>query len=129
MMRLVTSLLAIAILSGCTALRQPEELAWQAIHTIDMAQTLDGSRDPCWHEANPITQRVIGRKPTTAGVIAYGIGTGALHALISSLLIDQGYERAYAYWQMASFANSSLAVGMNHGAGVRLAKRNEVSCQ
>ena len=79
-------LVFIIALSGCISISRTE-LAWQAVHAVDVAQTLNIVNDPCYIESNPITTSLIGEQPSTGEVIAWGVGAGFLHYVhhVSSL--------------------------------------------
>jgi len=114
---------------GCETLQRPEEAAWQSLHMVDMIQTADGMRDSCVRESHPMTRQIIGEKPTTTGIAAYGLAAAGVHLLISDQLLERGYTRAYAVWQVISIADSAYAVGQNYGIGIRIGKPNKTGCQ
>src|SRR4051812_42223635 len=99
--RVIRLLAALAVVSvaflsqGCSTLQRPEELTWQTMHAVDMVQTVDGMRDSCVREGHPLTRFLIGSKPDTKRILAYGAGSAYLHLFISDIMLDQGAERAY----------------------------------
>jgi hypothetical protein len=115
---------AAAGVTGCETLRQPEEMAWQALHVADVGQTLKIPGSPCLREGHPITSLLIGRQPTKAGVLAWGAASAGVHLLISDQLAARGMDRAYAVWQFVSIGDSAASVGRNHGIGIRIGTRN-----
>jgi hypothetical protein len=55
------------------------EIAFQVLNMADAATTIDClNRDVC-HETNPI----LGRRPTTGGILAFKAAEGALHYFIA----------------------------------------------
>ena len=54
-----------ALLSGgCQSLNlSNEEIAWQTLHAVDVAQTLSAAEDPCYVEAAYFTRQLIGEQP------------------------------------------------------------------
>lgn len=121
------TLLLIA-LCGCETIRRPEELAWQAVHVADVLQTMTIPGDPCLVENDPLTRTLIGRKPSKAGVIAWGVGSAGVHLLVSNALRESGYDGAYRAWQFVSIGAAAYTVGNNHAIGIRIGKPNKVKC-
>ena len=63
-----------------------EEVAWQTLHAIDVAQTLNAAHDPCYVEAFSVTRALIGEQPSTTEVLVWGASTAALHYFVSKTL-------------------------------------------
>lgn len=122
------ALLLPLLLSGCATLQQPAEIAWQSLHAVDMAQTVDGMRDSCVRESHPITRAIIGDKPSTGAIVAYGIGSAAFHAGVSHFLETRGLSRTYAVWQVVSIADTAAAIGKGWSIGIRLGGANKTGC-
>ena len=57
------------------------EVAWHTLNAVDMLQTINFAKEyPCYHEANPLTRRIIGKSPSTGEVIAVSLFySGAIH--------------------------------------------------
>jgi hypothetical protein len=126
---IILALCIVAFLAtACETLRQPEEMTWQTMHAVDMVQTIDGMRDSCVTEGHPLTRRLIGKKPRTAEILGYGLGSAYVHLFISDLLRDQGLERAWAIWQFVSVTDTAIGMSRNHAIGVRIGKRNKTGC-
>ncbi len=104
---------------GCTTTHQ--EIAWQTLHAIDVAQTVNGpAGDPCFMEADPLTSSIIGEQPSKTEAIAWGLAAAGLHAGITWTL--QRYdapEWAQLGWQALTFTNTAYAVAQNHQHGIR----------
>lgn len=82
---LITIALA-AILCGCASMPKEQrtyEIAYQALHAIDTAQTLK-INNVAGRETNPI----LGRHPKDYEVIAYMAAEAAIHARISKAMAD-----------------------------------------
>ena len=119
---------AIAVTTGCAA--SPQEKVWQAMHLVDVAQTINGAaRDDCFQEENPITRRLIGRKPSTDAVIVWGVAMAIAHYSLDRWLTrtgraDQPGWRALRY---LAVAEKGFTVGRNHAEGTRVFGDNHCS--
>lgn len=112
------------ILAGCGSM-SPTERAWQTLHLIDVAQTIDGpALDPCFKEGS-ITRHLIGDKPEPAAVVAWGIGLSVLHAAADRWLQNAELP-APIEWTIRSvdLGYKGFTVANNHARGIRLAGRN-----
>lgn len=119
------SLLVLIVLSGCASMSRPE-LAWQAVHAVDVAQTLNIVNDPCYVESNPITTSLIGEQPSTGEVIAWGVGAGVLHYGVSRYLEHTDAPRwMQNTWQAITLTTTAGAVYSNHREGIRISGSNE----
>lgn len=111
--------LALGLLGGCQSMDR-QELTWQAVHAMDVAQTLNAASDPCYKEDAWLTKRLIGSQPSDAEVVAWGVGTAVLHAWVSNALEDRGAPVwVQKVWELGTLGHTSYAVGTNHEAGVR----------
>lgn len=126
-MKRAALVLAGLALAGCSTLKRPEEIAWQSLHVIDMAQTADGMHDSCVREGNPLTRQIIGAKPSTGEIVAYGITASILHATVSDLLRERS-PTGYKIWQAVSIMDTGYAVGKNYSIGIRLGGPNKTGC-
>ena len=124
-LRALLVLPAALLLAGCQSM-DSEELTWQALHAVDVAQTLSAADDPCYEEEAWLTRRIIGRQPSDAEVMAWGVGTAVGHAFVSSSL-----ERMEApgwvqkLWSYATISHTGLTIASNHDEGVRIFGSNE----
>ncbi len=112
-------LAALWALGGCQSM-DSDELTWQTLHAMDVAQTLNAARDPCYEEQAWLTKRLIGEQPSDASVIAWGVGTSVAHAWISGALEDRGAPVwVQKLWELGTLGHTTYAIGSNHEAGVR----------
>jgi hypothetical protein len=106
-------------LGGCQSMDR-EELTWQALHAMDVAQTLNAAGDPCYEENAWLTRRLIGSQPNDAEVMAWGVGTAVFHAWISNALEERGAPVwVQKVWELGTLGHTSYAIGTNHENGVR----------
>lgn len=122
--RAVRALLVVAglfLLGGCQSLElSREEVSWQALHAMDIAQTLSAADDPCYEEDAWLTQKLIGSQPSDAEVLAWGIGTAVGHALVSHSLEAMnapGWLRKA--WSYGTISYTGYTVASNYDEGVR----------
>lgn len=119
----VLLILAMMPVGGCTMMQR--EVAWQGLHAIDAAQTERGAgSDACYHEADPITRRLIGARPSPAGVAAWAAGEAALHYLITRALSAHAPRWALIGWQSITIGMVGSAVAHNYAIGVRIVRHN-----
>lgn len=122
------AVLACALLTGCVTLPQVNtggEVAWQALHAIDVAQTVHGAaNDPCYEEGDPITRRLIGSKPSPGGVAAWGLGLGALHYGVHWALADRAPAWLDTLYEALSVAGQAAVDHHNYSIGVRIGAQN-----
>jgi len=117
-------LAAVVGLGGCTAMRQPEEIAWQTMHVYDTLQTADIVGDPCYKEGHPITRKLIGEQPTKEGVAAWGVGSALFHAGVSELLLRKDMRKTYRVWQAITIIDTGMAISDGISVGVRVGAPN-----
>lgn len=117
------------ILSGCAslpAINDAGEIGFQTLHAVDVAQTIHGAaQDPCFYEGDTVTRRLIGGKPSTAGVLAWGAGYGIGHGLVTYALRQAGWEGAAAVWEAVTIASTAQTIGHNISVGIRLGAPNK----
>ncbi|TDJ30338.1 MAG: hypothetical protein E2O59_02720, partial [Gammaproteobacteria bacterium] len=51
--------LLLALFASCCLTLDRNELTWQTLHAVDVAQTLNAANDPCYIEKAWLTQRMI----------------------------------------------------------------------
>lgn len=113
------------LLSGCETTSR-REMTWQALHAVDVAQTLNAARDSCYREASWMTKKLIGEQPSNAEVMAWGAATALAHMWISNLLKDRDAPRwVQSAWQVGTIGQTGFAVANNHRIGVRPWGSNE----
>ena len=121
-------LLAGSVLSaGCQSLElSNEEIAWQTLHAVDIAQTLSAAQDPCYVEDAYITRQLIGSQPSTGEVLLWGAGVAVGHAWVTNLLEQQDAPRwVQKTWSYATITSTGVAIASNHSEGVRVFGANE----
>ncbi|MFU8813711.1 MAG: hypothetical protein ACNA7W_00080 [Pseudomonadales bacterium] len=103
-----------------------QELAWQALHAVDVLQTLEAARDPCYKEDAWLTQRLIGKQPSDAAVLAWGAGSAVFHAWVTHTLDQRGAPSwVQMVWDLGTLGQTAYAVGSNHRTGIRLFRSNK----
>lgn len=113
---------ATALLGGCETLHSmdQQEMTWQAMHAIDVAQTLNAASDPCYKEKAWLTSRLIGAQPSDAEVLAWGVATAVVHAWVSHTLRESDAPRwVQKVWDFGTLGHTTYAISNNHEAGVR----------
>lgn len=111
---------ALGLLTGCAA--SPAEKAWQAMHLVDVAQTINGpARDACFGEGNPLTRRLIGRQPSTEAVIVWGVAIAIAHYSVDRWLARSGHaDQAWVRMLRAlDLGYKGFTIGHNHAEGMR----------
>ncbi len=119
-----TLVLAAWAMTGCTALRQPEELAWQGMHVYDSLQTLDIVDDPCYAEGHAITRKLIGDNPSREAVAGWAIGSAVFHAGVSELLLKRDMRKTYRVWQAVTILDTGMSISDGISVGVRVGAPN-----
>lgn len=123
-MKRILTVAALVLLSGCAAMREPGEIAYQTAHAYDVIATNKTVGDPCFAEGGQITEHIIGRHPSHAGVAAWGAGFAVGHALVTEALLDHGHPTIAKVWEWVSFADTAVDVGRSWSAGVRIGSPN-----
>jgi hypothetical protein len=117
--------LAVPLFAGCQTLSR-QEMAWQALHAVDVAQTASAASDPCYVEDALITRQLIGANPSTEEVLLWGAGMAVGHAFVTNLLERSdapGWMRKT--WSYATITGTGLAVATNHSEGIRVFSDNK----
>lgn len=112
-------LAAVLLLSGCASM-PPDELAWQALHAVDTAQTVQIARSTCYWEEAPGTEQLIGHHPSTAGALTWGIGSALAHWGVSAWLTEHGPHWARPLWNAVTIGRTAYYVKNNHDQGIGL---------
>ncbi len=93
----------------------PEEYAFQAVNLADMSLTMDVKNHPNLQEANPM----LGHHPSDGAVVGFKVGAGALHAVVTELLLQHGAsQRTIRLWEWTSIGFVGYAVGSNLSLGL-----------
>jgi hypothetical protein len=126
-----TLLILTIAMAGCQSMNefQRRELAWQSLHAVDIAQTMKAAHDPCYVEQAWLTQKLIGEQPSDGEVLAWGIGSAALHYVVSKTL-EQTNAPAWIQkvWSYGSISYAGFTVADNYSNGIRLTKDNKYGC-
>ena len=113
--------------AGCQSLDfSREEIAWQTLHAVDVAQTLSAAGDPCYVEDAYVTRALIGSQPSEGEVLLWGAGMAVGHAWVTGLLerhAAPGWLRKT--WSYATITGTGIAIASNHAEGVRMFGDNE----
>ena len=110
----------LALVSGCAS--SPSEIAWQSMHLVDVAQTINGpARDECFHERDPITRSLIGRQPSTESVLLWGVGVGVAHYALDRWLANSGHadKKWVQILRALDLGAKGFTIGRNHQIGIR----------
>ena len=113
---------AVTLSAGCSSFEiSKPEIAWQALHAIDVAQTINGpAKDPCFAEGT-VTRHLIGEQPSTEGVLAWGIGLSLVHYQVDRWLEKTGRDKQ-PFWRIVrsiDIGYKGYTVARNHDLGVR----------
>ena len=118
-MQRVVAVLAITILCGCASLPRGET-TYQALHAMDMLQTLNGpAGDPCYTETGAIPNLLHGDNPSRREVVAWGVGWGLLHWGVSRELEQHAPDWMLTAWQALTIGEVAITIGHNHDIGIR----------
>lgn len=123
-------LISLVALAGCQNMSKPE-LAWQAMHFVDVAQTINGpANDPCFVEANPLTRSLIGENPSEESVLLWGMGVAFLHATASHMIEESDAPKWVEWaWHSVSLVTKGSTIIGNHNEGIRPFGRNINGCK
>ncbi|MGD8833183.1 MAG: hypothetical protein PVF57_21435, partial [Pseudomonadales bacterium] len=112
----------ILLAAGCQSLDlSGEEVAWQTLHVVDVAQTVSAAQDPCYVEDAYVTRRLIGSQPSTGEVLLWGAGMAVGHAWVTGFLERRDAPRwMQKAWSYATLTGTGVAIATNHAEGVRV---------
>jgi hypothetical protein len=115
----VVVLMLVGVMGGCQSVNK-QEMAWQALHAVDVSQTLNAASDPCYREASWMTKRLIGSQPSDTDVMIWGIATSMAHMWISKTLEERNAPGwLQVVWDLGTIGHTGHAVVNNHRNGVR----------
>ncbi len=108
--------------AGCQSLEfSADEITWQSLHAIDIAQTLSAAQDPCYVEDAYVTRKLIGEQPSQGEVLLWGAGMAVGHVWVSNLLERHDAPKwVRKTWSYATITGTGLAIATNHAEGVRV---------
>lgn len=118
-------LLVLVLLNGCAVYQDmsPQEKAWQALHLVDSAQTMNIVNNDCYDEGAFLTRKIIGEQPEKERVIAWAVGSSLLHAAVSKELDSGNYPKWMGVtWQSITLIDTGYSVYNNHGNGLTTGK-------
>ncbi len=120
-------LLGSVLSAGCQSFQlSNEEIAWQTLHAVDIAQTLSAAQDPCYVEDAYLTKRLIGEQPSTGEVLLWGAGVAVGHAFVTNFLQQRDAPGwVQKTWSYATITTTGIAIASNHSEGVRVFGDNE----
>ena len=102
------------------------EAAWQTVHVVDIAQTVNIARSPyVLHEDDPIGRPLLSAHPTTGRVYAVMGAMGLAHFAVTRWLDSQDpgqgpWHSAFIAWQSATLAWKVGDVAHNTEDGISL---------
>lgn len=95
-----------------------DEAIWQAMHMIDVMQTIEIAHSDYHAEGENLTNFLISSHPNDTQVYAWGIGSAVAHYFIFKH-IDKHSKYARRIRVIDNFYKLSFIVG-NHQAGIRI---------
>ena len=94
------------------------EYVFQVANLADMSTSLDIKNHRDLYEANPL----LGRHPSDGTIIGVKLGAGALHALITELLLQRGASATtIKLWEYVTIGGEGAVVGHNLSLGLHFA--------
>jgi len=99
----------VLLLSGCQSMGR-DEMTWQMLHAMDVAQTLNAASDPCYKEDAWLTKRLIGEQPSDSEVLAWGVGTAGSAAVWKTAAPRAGYRNSGSWAPWATPRMLSAAI-------------------
>jgi hypothetical protein len=126
-MKIITVLIAV-LLCGCSSMSRPE-IAWNVLHVVDVAQTINGpASDPCYRERAPTTRFLIGERPHRDNVIAWGVAASVMHYFAFRWVENSDWpDGVKVALRSIDLTYKGHTVVRNHNAGIRPFGDN-VSC-
>lgn len=102
------------------------EMVWQGMHVVDAAQTYSASKDSCYLENNPVTKRLIGKKPKSSEVLIWGMASSYVHAAASKWLdkTDMFSGPTKKMIRAMDVGLKFMTIQGNHSIGVRFGTGN-----
>ena len=90
-----------------------EEWVWQSLHAIDMAQTIRIAKNPDkFQELNPL----LGKHPSTAEVVAFGVASSLGHAYLAYKLKEAGLP--VKVFEYVTIGYKGITIKKNFDAGL-----------
>lgn len=122
-MRIIMACSTLLMLSACATWSTEtriEEALYQTVSAMDVAQSVQIAKNPDQYaEASYPTATVIGRHPTVAGQVLWGVGRGAFHYLITDELERHDAPRwLRRAWQVVNIGIEGDVVHRNWQIGL-----------
>lgn len=119
MKRTTLVILAVAVLSGCasddwTRGDTVAELTWQAMNVVDAKQTANIHRTPNVHEANWLSQSLVGRQPSSSDAYQLAATYAVSHFAISRMLPPRWRK----YWHIGMLVPKAVVIHNNAQLGL-----------
>jgi len=94
----------------------------QALHAIDVAQTLQTAKYPgCFYESFPVTRKIIGKQPSKQSVILWGVTTSYFSAQLDHYIyksdLSESWKDFLGYVMVGVTADTIIK---NYGIGIRI---------
>ena len=104
--------------SGCATL-SPGEVAYQSLHAVDVAQTVEIARNPArFQEVDMGTRALIGSHPSVGGVLAWGAANAIGHYAIDDYLYSHNHPKLALAFESVSVAFVADTVHNNYKIGL-----------
>ena len=109
-------------LTSCETFNRNSEIAWQAMHVIDAAHTVQISKNPnCQHEKNFLTQMLIGKNPNEDNVYKWwGLSAIAHYFIFKWIDKKVKNKKLNIGIRSADLANKLDIITKNHKKGIRI---------
>lgn len=112
------SIAAVLVLAGCQGVPKAE-IAWQALHAVDVAQTVQIARSECFREDDPLTRAMIGEDPSVGEAIGWGVAMAGFHYGVTRWLeAIEAPGWLQSGWQVVTIVNSGHFVKNNFDQGI-----------
>lgn len=103
-----------------------DEKLYMAVHIVDVLQTLNHGKDPCYKENDYITKHLIGEQPSTTQIIGWGIAKGIVnhygYQLIDNSNLPKWLKRTLKWTNTALHVN---VINNNYQIGINLYGDND----
>ena len=121
-MKILFLLLALLFMTGCETFSRNSEIAWQTMHLIDAAQTVQIAKNPhCHSEGNNLTRMFIGEHPSESDVYKWWAGSAILHYFLFKWTDEHlQYKDFDVALRLYDNAHKFGTIARNHGNGLRV---------
>jgi len=104
------------------------EALWQALHAMDVLQTIKGpASDSCHYERNAFTRQIIGKRPHPDKVIIWGVTYAVLHVAYTKWLNETKRLKpsVKTALRFLDFTSMGLTIATNYKQGIRITGENK----